>query len=216
MSDQPAIVIGIAGGSASGKSLVTQRLTEYPYPGAAARLELDSYYRDLSDLDFEARAAVNFDHPNAFDVELLAQHIETLRGGEAVETPIYDYKTHGRRAETRRVEGRPIVVVEGILVFYFERLRKLMDIRIFVETASDIRLLRRIRRDIVERGRELEDVLGQYEKDVRPMHEAFVEPSKRHADLIIPHGGENRVAIDVVKSRIAELAIERRGIGGEM
>lgn len=208
MSDPTAIVIGIAGGSASGKSLVTQRLTEYS--GAAARLELDSYYKELNDLDHKARAAVNFDHPNAFDVELLADHIENLRRGRDVETPIYDYVTHSRRTETRRVEARPIIVVEGILVFYFERLRQLMDIRIFVETAADIRLLRRIKRDILERGRELEDVLGQYEKDVRPMHEAFVEPSKRHADLIIPHGGENRVAVDVVKSRIAELAVERQ------
>ncbi|MEZ6197258.1 MAG: uridine kinase [Planctomycetota bacterium] len=208
------IVIGIAGGSASGKTLFARRLLDNLHAEAAAILELDGYYHDLAGLSFEERKEVNFDHPRALDIDLLVEHLETLLRQEPVETPIYDYVNHTRRPETSPVPSRPIVIVEGILVFHFERLRDLMDIRIFVETASDVRLLRRIRRDILKRGRALDDVLEQYETDVRPMHEAFVEPSKIHADLVIPRGGENHVAVDVLRSKIAQLALAR-GIGGE-
>lgn len=199
------VLIGIAGGTASGKSMVSQRLVEELGSDRVIVLEQDAYYRDLSDLSMDERRKVNFDHPDSFDVDLLTTHVESLMRGEPVDLPLYDFTRHNRRAETQHVENHTIVVLEGILVFCFERLRRLMDIKIYVDTPDDIRLLRRIRRDIIERGRDLESVLHQYEHNVRPMHQQFVEPLKRHADIIIPRGGENRIAIDILRTKIDEL-----------
>lgn len=197
------ILIGIAGGTASGKTLVASRIREALGPGDVAFLRMDSYYRDLSALPAEERARQNFDHPNAFDVPLLARHLRDLLAGRDVQEPLYDFTAHARRAETRTVKSAPVVVVEGILVLFEPALRELMDIKIYVDTDSDVRLMRRIRRDVQERGRTVESVLDQYERSVRPMHEQFVEPSKRHADVIVPEGGYNRVAVDLLTTKIA-------------
>ncbi len=199
------ILIGIAGGTASGKSMVSQRLVEELGSDRVIVLEQDAYYKDLSDMSMDERRTVNFDHPDSFDVELLSKHVEALMRGEPVDLPLYDFSRHNRRAETRHVANHTIVVLEGILVFCFERLRRLMDIKIYVDTPDDIRLLRRIRRDIIERGRDLEGVLHQYQHSVRPMHQQFVEPLKRHADIIVPRGGENRIAIDILRTKVDEL-----------
>ena len=199
------ILIGISGGSGSGKTLVSSRIAEELGAGRVAVIQQDAYYKDLSHLTLEERAEINFDHPDAFDVDLLCEHLRALVAGEAVEVPVYDYVNHNRRAESITVKDHSIVVLEGILVFYFERIRELLDIKIFVDTPADIRLLRRLRRDILNRGRSVEGVLDQYEKAVRPMHMSFCEPTKRHADLIIPRGGENSVAIDIVRAKIGDL-----------
>ncbi len=199
------ILIGIAGGSGSGKTLVSNRIVEEYGPKSVAVIVLDSYYKDLSHLDLDARRLVNFDHPDAFDVELLMTHLEALQQGQSVEVPIYDYVNHNRKSETIRLNAPLIVVLEGILPFCFKRVRDILDIKLFVDTPDDIRLLRRIRRDMVQRGRTLEEILDQYEKDVRPMHLSFVEPSKREADLIIPRGGKNHIAINIIRAMIEKL-----------
>lgn len=199
------MLIGIAGGTASGKSLISQRLVRELGSDRVIVLEQDAYYRDLSDMPLDERRGINFDHPDSFDIELLVEHVQALMQGKAVDLPIYDFTRHNRSKETRRVANHTIVVLEGILVFCFERLRSLMDIKIYVDTPDDIRLIRRIRRDILERGRDLESVLTQYEETVRPMHQQFVEPLKRHADIIVPRGGENRIAIDILRTKINEL-----------
>ncbi|MFT7617755.1 MAG: uridine kinase [Planctomycetota bacterium] len=199
------ILIGIAGGSGSGKTLVSNRIVEEYGPESVGVIILDSYYKDLSHLSVEERRKVNFDHPDAFDIDLLVQHLEALSRGESVEIPTYDYVNHNRRSETITLPGPPIVVLEGILPFCFKRILKILDIKLFVDTPDDIRLLRRIRRDMVHRGRSLEEILVQYEKDVRPMHLSFVEPSKREADLIIPRGGKNRIAIEIIRAMIEKL-----------
>ena len=192
------LVLGIAGGTGSGKTTVARSIVERIGADRIAYLEHDAYYRDLAHLDIEARRRVNFDHPDAFETSLLVEHVKALRAGEAIEQPLYSYEESVRKSETRRVEPKPLIVIEGILVLENAALQSLMDIKIFVDTDDDIRLLRRVRRDTEERGRTLEGILGQYEATVRPMHLAFVSPSRRHADVIIPNGGRNVVAISMV------------------
>jgi len=196
------VVLGIAGGTGSGKTTVARAIVERIGAERVAYFEHDSYYRDLSGFDVEARRQVNFDHPDAFETELLVEHIRILLAGQGVEQPVYSYQESVRLAETQPVVPRPLVVVEGILVLENQALRNLMDVKIFVDTDDDIRLLRRVRRDTSERGRSLDSVLGQYEATVRPMHLAFVHPSRRHADVIIPRGGRNHVAIDMVSDAL--------------
>jgi len=196
------LIIGIAGGTGSGKSTIARNLGAGLPAEHVVTLDHDSYYRDRPDLDFEARAQINFDHPDALDTPLLVEHLQALRAGRSVQIPVYDFKTHRRLQETRAVEPRPVVVVEGILVFVDPALRSLLDIKVFVDTDADIRVFRRIRRDLSQRGRSFESVRDQYYKHVRPMHLEFVEPSKRWADLIIPEGGDNHVALDVIIGKL--------------
>lgn len=202
MDHKTCLVIGIAGGSGSGKSTVADALASALPQGSVATLRHDHYYRDRPDLDLDQRNRVNYDHPSSLETSLLIEHLQHLKAGNAVEVPVYDFKTHRRKLETQRLEPAPVVIVEGILVFVDEHLRRELDIKIFVDTEPDIRAIRRIRRDMRVRGRDFESVRKQYYETVRPMHVEFVEPSKRTADLIIPEGGENRVAIDVIVARL--------------
>ncbi len=201
------LLLGIAGGTGSGKTTIATAIVEAIAP-RCVRLDHDSYYADLSHLPFEERTQVNFDHPDALDNDLLVEHIEALRDYRRVEKPIYDFTKHVRTEETTPIEPAPVVVVEGILTLAIPKLRELFDVRIFVDTDADIRLIRRIRRDIEQRGRSFSDVRQQYYGTVRPMHLAFVEPSKRYADIIIPEGGENQIAIDFVVGRIRHFLSE--------
>ncbi len=207
---KPVALVGIAGGTCSGKTLVSQRLTERVGAKNVLILKQDSYYRDLRDLEAAERAQVNFDHPDAFDQNLLHKHIKQLMSGRAVHEPVYSFVDHTRTKETILREPRPILVLEGILVLADESLRDLMDFRVFVDEDADLRLARRIRRDEVERGRSAQSVLLQYEESVRPMHETFVEPSKRYADIIIPRGGENHAGIEILSNHV--LALIEAGI----
>ncbi len=195
------IVIGVAGGSASGKTTVATRLTR-EFDDGVLLLSHDSYYNAHDEMPFEERAKINYDHPNAFETQRLIKDIKSLKNGEAIDVPVYDFANHNRSKETVHIEPKQVIVVEGILVFENKQLRDLMDIRIFVDTDADERLVRRIRRDVSERGRTLDSVLNQYITTVKPMHEQFVEPSKRYADVIIPRGGENDVALEMVLYRI--------------
>ena len=197
-----SVVIGIAGGSGSGKTTIQRRIMERFGPTAIALMEHDVYYRDLSHLSFEKRTQFNFDHPNALETELMVEQLDALLGGTPIEKPTYDFTNHQRLPETDRIEPSPVVIVEGILVLAEPELRERMDIKLYVDTAPDVRLMRRIERDINERGRTLDSVLAQYRRTVRPMHLEFVGPSKRHADVIIPRGGKNQVAIDMVLARV--------------
>jgi uridine kinase len=205
MKHSEPLVIGIAGGSGSGKTTVAQEILQRVGPDRIAFLQHDSYYKDLSGLPPAQRAEVNFDHPNSLETELLIQHIIALREGKAVEIPIYDFSTHSRTGQTYTVHPRPVIVVEGILIFTEPALRDLFDVKIFVDTDSDIRFIRRLERDLKERGRTTESVIKQYQATVRPMHLEFVEPSKRYADIIIPEGGHNTAALDMVVARIEAL-----------
>jgi uridine kinase len=198
------VVIGIAGGSGSGKTTVLRKIVEAFGPAYIAVLEHDAYYRDLSHLPFEERVQVNFDHPDALETELLRAHLDALLAGKPIEKPVYNFTTHTRAPYTIRVEPRPVIILEGILVLAEPLLRERMDIKLYVDAPDDVRLIRRIRRDMEERGRTIESILAQYERTVRPMPLEFVEPSKRLADVIIP-GGYNQVAIDMVLARIAAL-----------
>ncbi len=205
----PPVIIGIAGGSGSGKTTVALKVQEAA-PGKTVQIiHHDSYYRDNSHLTFEDRAKINYDHPNAFETELLVEHLQALKRGEAVDVPIYDYATHSRLPETRRVEPADIIFVEGILVLESPVLRELMDIRLYVGVDADERFIRRLRRDIVERGRSVDSVIEQYLTVVRPMHEQFVSPTKKYAHLIIPEGGHNQVAIDLIVAKINSILRER-------
>ncbi|MFT5354685.1 MAG: uridine kinase [Polyangiales bacterium] len=195
------LVIGIAGGTGSGKTTIATKI-EAAVPAEVNRLEHDSYYRNRSDLTYEERCLLNFDHPGSLETSLMVEHVRKLRKSEDVEVPIYDFTTHCRLPETRPTVAKPVLIVEGILVLAEPELRELMDIKIFVDTDSDIRAFRRIRRDIEHRGRSFESIREQYYKTVRPMHLQFVEPSKRWADLIIPEGGDNRVALDVLITKL--------------
>ncbi|GIV61531.1 MAG: uridine kinase [Rhodothermaceae bacterium] len=196
------VVIGIAGGSGSGKTTVLRRILEAFGPERIAVLDHDAYYVDLSHLPMEARSRFNFDHPDALETDLMRAHLDELLAGRPIEKPIYNFTTHTREAATETVYPRPVIIIEGILVLAEPVLRERMDIKLFVDADDDIRLMRRIRRDIHERGRTIESVLDQYERTVRPMHLEFVEPSKREADVIIPRGGQNQVAIEMVLARI--------------
>jgi uridine kinase len=203
-------IIGIAGGSASGKTRVAHAIVEELGPDEVQVIDHDSYYRDLGHLPLEDRKRQNFDHPSAFDTELLLEHLTTLRHGGWVDKPVYDYTAHSRIARTERVGGHAVLVLEGILVLDDPRLRSLMTVKVFIDTDPDVRLIRRIRRDVTERGRSVESVLQQYEASVRPMHQQFVEPSKRHADIIIPEGVENHVGVDILRTKVHALADSRR------
>ncbi|HXT51646.1 MAG TPA: uridine kinase [Thermoanaerobaculia bacterium] len=199
------VVLGVAGGTGSGKTSVAQSILAAVGRERLAFLSQDSYYRDVAWENEAQLHAHNFDHPASIDSPLLVTHLRALRRGEAVEVPVYDFVRHRRRSETARVEPRPVVLVEGILLFVEPAVRGLLDFKIFVDTDSDVRLVRRLRRDIADRGRTMEDVLRQYLETVRPMHLEFVEPSKRWADVIVPEGGENRVALEMVAARVEQL-----------
>jgi uridine kinase len=200
------MVVGIAGGTGSGKTTVAKTIAQALPPSRVAVIEYDAYYRDRPDLDADAIALINFDHPESLEADLLVEHLGALKRGASVDVPIYDFKTHRRLPESRRIEPAPVVLVEGILVFVDERIRASMDLKIFVDTDADIRVFRRIRRDMEKRGRTFESIRDQYYTTVRPMHLEFVEPSKRWADLIIPEGGNNTVALDLIISKLASVA----------
>jgi len=200
-----SIIIGVAGGSGSGKTTVSQEILRRVGAERIAFIQHDSYYRDQSHLPVEQRARLNYDHPDILETGLLVSHLQQLQAGQPVDIPLYDFTTHTRRKETRRVEPKRVILVEGILIFVEPALRKMFDVRIWVDTDADVRFIRRLRRDIAERGRTVESVIEQYEATVRPMHLEFAEPSKRYADLIIPQGGHNIVAMDMVVARILEM-----------
>lgn len=199
------VIIGVAGGTGSGKTTVARRILEQVGAGNIAYIPHDAYYRDLGHLSAEERRKVNFDHPDSLETSLLVAHLKQLRAGQPVDVPVYDFTLHTRTSETRRVEVAPIILVEGILIFADPELRALFDVRLFVDTDADIRLIRRLQRDVQERGRTFESVIQQYLTTVRPMHMEFVEPSKRYADVIIPEGGHNEVAIEMVAARVQKL-----------
>jgi len=205
------ILIGIAGGSGSGKTLVARNIVRELGSDRVVIIDQDSYYRNLEDIPFRDREARNFDHPDAFDNDMLKHHIRELLQGRGVEQPIYDYAEHRRLDETRHIGDHLVFVLEGILIYVDPELRAMMDIKLFVDADPDVRFIRRMRRDLVERGRSVDSIVRQYEESVRPMHMQFVEPSKRYADLIIPEGGHNQVAIDMVRTKIRELLRERSG-----
>jgi uridine kinase len=204
------MIIGISGGTGSGKTTIANRILESVSADDVVFIQQDLYYRNLKDLPLDYRNAANFDHPDAIDNDLLVNHLKKMRAGEAVELPIYDFRTHTRLPDTIRVEPRRIVILEGILIFAEPRLLEQMDIKVFVDTPDDIRFIRRLRRDIAERGRTLESVVEQYLGTVRPMHTQFVEPSKRHADVIIPEGGHNEVSIDLLSGKIRAVMMSGR------
>jgi len=196
------LTIGIAGGTASGKTTVARRLVERLGTHPVAVLDQDSYYRDLADLPLEERARFNFDHPDAFDTALLVRHLGDLRAGNAIEKPVYSFTQHTRTGETVRVNPGDVVILEGILILALEPVREMLDVKVFVDSDADVRVLRRVSRDIKERGRDFDGVVEQYFRTVRPMHFGFVEPSKRYADIIIPHGGLNDIAIEMVAGAV--------------
>ena len=195
------IIIGIAGGSGSGKTTLTENIAAH-FGNRITVLRHDDYYKSQKDIPFEQRASLNYDHPDAFDTSLLIRHLDALREGQAVECPIYDYTMHDRSQTTRHVEATAVVLLEGILIFENPELLSRLDMKIFVDTDADVRIIRRIVRDVNERGRSLESVITQYLSTVKPMHEAFVEPSKKNADIIIPEGGQNPVAYGMIIQRI--------------
>ena len=203
------ILIGIAGGSGSGKTLVARTIVRELGSARVAIIDQDSYYKDLDEIPMADREVRNFDHPDAFNNELLIAHLRDLLEGRPIEQPTYDYMRHARLKETKTVGDHLVVVLEGILIFVDGALRDLMDIKVFIDTDADVRLIRRLERDIHERGRSVEMILRQYQQSVRPMHLQFVEPSKRYADIIIPEGGHNKVAIDLMKVKIKDLLRER-------
>jgi uridine kinase len=209
--DRVPLVIGIAGGTGSGKTTVSRSVAQALPSDGVATIEHDYYYRDRPELTPEQRAHLNFDHPDALETELLVEHLIALKSGRSVEVPEYDFVTHRRKTERRTLTPKPVIVVEGILVFVDARLREQLDIKVFVDTDADIRIFRRIRRDMEQRGRSFESIREQYYSTVRPMHQQFVEPSKRWADLIIPEGGNNRVALDLVVAKLRGVVDDARG-----
>ncbi len=202
------ILIGIAGASGSGKTLVARNLTDALGSDKVVMIQQDAYYKDLSHLSIEDRAKINFDHPDSFDHELLMVHLSQLLAGQVIEQPIYDYGIHSRKDEMRKIGPHRIIILEGILILAIPELRDMMDIKIYIDTPADVCLIRRIGRDIHERGRSVDSVLAQYQETVRPMYLQFVEPSKRYADIIIPRGGKNVIAIDIVKSKFEKMLAE--------
>jgi uridine kinase len=205
LDKKSTIIIGISGASASGKSLLANTIVNELGSDQVVVISEDSYYKDHGNIPFEERAKINYDHPDSIDHELLFKHLQMLQQGLPVEVPIYNHALHLREKETRTIGRHAIIVLEGILLFVEQQLRELMDIRIFMETALDICLIRRLKRDIKERGRSLDSVLKQYDETVRPMYLQFIDPSKRYADLIVPRGGGNRIAIDMIKAKMREL-----------
>ena len=195
-------IIGIAGGSGSGKTTVVKQIVKALPPHCAAVVPLDSYYNDTTELTPEERKLINFDHPDAFDWKLLTEQIKKLKNGEAIEQPTYSYIESNRLKETVHVDPKPVIIIEGIMALHYKKLRDMMDLKIYVDTDSDVRLMRNIRRDVVERGRTVDMVLEHYETAVKPMHEQFIEPTKKFADLIIPSGGDNKTGIHILKTYI--------------
>jgi uridine kinase len=211
------MIIGICGGTGSGKTTIANRILQSVSADEVVFIQQDLYYRNLKDMPLDYRNAANFDHPDALDNDLLVNHLKKLNAGEPVELPIYDFRTHTRLPDTTPIQAKPIVIVEGILIFAEPRVLEQMDIKVFVDTPDDIRFIRRLKRDIAERGRTLDSVIEQYLATVRPMHNQFVEPSKRHADVIIPEGGHNLVSIDLISGKIREkLASALDSVGGKV
>ncbi len=211
LNDGLPVVFGVAGGTGSGKTTVAHAILDQVGTEKIAYLPHDAYYRELPHLAKEERDQINFDHPDSLETELLIQHVNGLLAGQSIGVPVYDFTTHTRTAKTIHVESAPIILVEGILIFAEPELRELMDIRVFVDTDADLRFIRRLQRDIDERGRTVSSVIDQYLTTVRPMHLEFVEPSKRHADVIIPEGGFNQVAVTMIGARLKELLQMRQG-----
>ena len=195
------LVIGIAGGTGSGKTTLMNNIMAQ-FEGMVTVLSHDNYYKRHDELTFEERSGLNYDEPDAIETSLMVEHLKTLRAGQAIDCPVYDFTRHNRSDETVHLEPKPVIIVEGILIFENEPLRDLMDIRLFVDTDADVRLCRRIKRDVNKRGRTLESVLTQYQTTVKPMHEKYVEPSKKYANLVIPEGGKNMVALEMILGRI--------------
>jgi uridine kinase len=206
ISAMASFVIGVAGGSGSGKTTVVRRIVDSLGLEHVTLLQHDRYYRDRNDLRLEERAALNYDHPNSLETDLLVRHVQELKSGKSIEVPTYDFTRHARLSERETVQPRRALIVEGILVFTDAALRDLMDIKVFVDTDSDTRFIRRLQRDVAERGRTMESVIDQYLNTVRPMHLEFVEPSKRYADVIIPLGGHNTVAVDLLLTMLRSVA----------
>jgi uridine kinase len=204
------LVVGIAGGTASGKTTVARKVHEALAPSGVAFIDQDSYYRDLGHLSPEQRKDVNFDHPDAFDTDLLHAHLLALKAGQAIQKPVYDFVESTRTARSTTVQPAELILIEGILVLHLEPLRKELDLRIFVETEDDVRIIRRLTRDIKERGRDFDHVVSQYFRHVRPMHLAFIEPSKRWADIVVPHGGNNDIAIDMLVGALKSRQVKPR------
>lgn len=204
------IFIGISGGTGSGKTTIVKRIYSEVPEDSISIIEHDSYYKDQSHLTYEDRCKTNYDHPFAFDTDLFVEHIISLKNGHFIEKPIYDYEIHNRKKETIIVEPKEIIIVEGLLVFYEEKIREQLDIKIFVDTDADIRIMRRILRDMKERGRTLDSIIAQYINTVRPAHEQFIEPSKKYADIIVTEGGNNLVAVDLMVTKIKSLLEENR------
>ncbi len=196
-----SMIIGIAGGTASGKTTLVKKLKEH-FNNSVCVVTHDNYYKSNAGLTYEEKTLLNYDHPDAFDTDLMVKQIEQLRDGNAIECPTYDFTIHDRRTETLQIEPKNVIIIEGILIFANENLRNLMDVKIFVDTDADVRILRRVVRDVKKRGRSLDSVVSQYLTTVKPMHEAFVEPSKRFADIIVPEGGKNVVALDMITKRV--------------
>jgi len=215
--EQRPLIIGMAGGSGSGKTTIAEAVVSAVGDDLVALIQHDQYYRDQAEIPFEERTKVNFDHPDSLETDLLARHIQELRAGGSIQRPVYDFSTHTRRTdETIRVDAERVIIIEGILVLAEPELRELMDLRIYVDTAADLRLMRRLRRDIIERGRTVDSVLTQYLRTVRPMHLQFVEPSKRYADLIVPEG-YNASVVGTVTSLIRDFLVgwpHRAGVSG--
>lgn len=198
---EKTLVIGIAGGTGSGKTTLVKRLAEQ-FGGRVTMISHDNYYKCRDDLAFEERCKLNYDEPDAMDTSLMVYHLEQLRRGQAIDCPVYDFTLHNRSQETVHIEPKQVIIVEGILIFENEHLRNLMDMKIFVDADADVRLCRRIKRDVTKRGRSLESVLEQYQTTVKPMHEKYVEPSKKYADVVVPIGGRNLVALDMIMGHI--------------
>jgi uridine kinase len=210
MPDRRAIVFGVAGGTASGKTTVARAILDAVGASQVAYLPHDAYYRDMSNLPLPERARLNYDHPDSLETELLIEHVQRLLAGQAVYLPVYDFTEHLRTAQTRLVEPAPVILIDGILIFTNRALRELMDIKVYVDTDADVRFIRRMQRDMQERGRSLDSIIEQYLETVRLMHQEFVEPSKRYADVILPHGGLNKVAMDMVVARLLALIQAQR------
>ncbi|MDO4589439.1 MAG: uridine kinase [Fusobacterium sp.] len=203
------ILVGVAGGSGSGKTTIANNLVKAFHPDVATLLEQDAYYKELTNMTIEEKAQVNFDHPDSIEFELLKKHIEALKNGESIERPIYDFTTHSRKSGTVKINPTKIIIVEGILIFAVPEIRELFDVKIFVDTDADEMILRRIERDINERGRSFESIKNQYLTTVKPMYLEFCEPSKRYADVIIPRGGKNKIAIDMIVSNLKKYIEEK-------
>ena len=209
MRNRP-IIIGVTGGTGSGKTSVTRKIMADYEDVSLAYIEQDAYYKDQSHLSFEERIKTNYDHPLAFDTDLLKSHLNQLLNNEAIDMPVYDYTQHTRSQQTVHIEPRDVIILEGILILYDEELRDLMDIKVYVDTDDDIRIIRRIERDMAKRGRSLESIIKQYTEVVKPMHEQFIEPTKKYADLIIPEGGKNLVAIDLMRTKIESILEDKK------